>query len=131
MKGDTHSSSNDDKKDLPWFTDIDITRYKQEKDYLKRHREKFINAKTLWFNPRVLDKYRKHKYCILDVANPFSCILIFLDHDSTTIITSISFAIHGNNNIIAINTDQYLNLPPKERRYWQKYIVMDRSESYK
>jgi hypothetical protein len=106
--------------DLPWLTDTDLVQIQQELLFLK---EKADESKPLWFRTDVLAKYKNHRYSEIDVANPFSCVLLFLDYDKKHIVTSTSFEIH-NGNILMIRPQDFLAVPPKERNHWQKYQIV-------
>jgi hypothetical protein len=111
----------DDIADLPWLTDTELAQIQQELLFL---RKKADVSKLLWFRTDVLSRYKNHGYCEIDVANPFSCVLLFLDYDKKHIVTSTLFEIH-NDNIIMIRPQDFLGVPPKERNHWQQYQIVD------
>ncbi|MDQ3967057.1 MAG: hypothetical protein M3275_01530 [Thermoproteota archaeon] len=107
--------------DLPWLTETDLVQIQQE---LLFQRKKVDISKLLWFRTDVLSKYKNHGYCEIDMANPFSCVLLFLDYDKKQIVTSTLFEIH-NGNIIMIRARDFPGVPPKERNHWQHYQIVD------
>jgi hypothetical protein len=107
--------------DLPWLTETDLVQIQQE---LLFQRKKVDISKPLWFRTDVLSKYKNHGYCEIDMANPFSCVLLFLDYDKKHIVTSTLFEIH-NGNIIMIRAQDFPGVPPKERNHWQHYQIVD------
>jgi hypothetical protein len=90
--------------DLPWLTETDLVQIQQE---LLFQRKKVDISKPLWFRTDVLSKYKNHGYCEIDMANPFSCVLLFLDYDKKHIATPTLFEIH-NGNIIMIRAGIFL-----------------------
>jgi hypothetical protein len=115
--------------DLPWLTDSPLVQIQQEPLFLRQQRADG-SKKLLWFRTDVLDGYKNHRYCDVDVINPFSCVLIFLDNDKKPFVTSTLFEIH-NCNIIMIGLQDFLAVPPKERNHWQKYQIMDNLDFYR
>jgi hypothetical protein len=107
--------------DLPWLTETDLVQIQQE---LLFQRKKVDISKPLWFRTDVLSKYKNHGYCEIDMANPFSCVLLFLDYDKKHIVTSTLFEIH-NGDIIMIRARDFPGVPPKERNHWQHYQIVD------
>ncbi len=107
--------------DLPWLTETDLVQIQQE---LLIQRKKVDVSKPLWFRTGVLSKYKNHRYCEINEANPFNCVLLFLDYDKKHIITSALFEIH-NGNIIMITAQDFTGIPPKERSHWQRYQIVD------
>jgi hypothetical protein len=107
--------------DLPWLTETDLVQIQQE---LLFQRNKVDISKPLWFRTDVLSKYKNHGYCEIDAANPFNCVLLFLDYDKKQIVTSTLFQIH-NGNIIMIRARDFTRVPPKERNHWQHYQIAD------
>jgi hypothetical protein len=113
--------------DLPWLTDSDLVQIQQE---LRFHRQRSADGSKLWFRTDVLDRHNNHRYCEVNVTNPFSCVLIFLDNDKKHVMTSALFEIH-NGNIIMIRLQDFLAVPPKDRNHWQKYQIMDNLDFYR
>lgn len=106
---------------LPWLTDRDLVQIREELMFLRQGSD---GSKPLWFRTDVLARYKNHGYCEVDMANPFSCVLIFLDYDKKHVAASTLFEIH-NGNIIIIRSQDFLGVPPKERNHWQKYQIID------
>jgi hypothetical protein len=111
----------EDMADLPWLSDGDIVQTQQEFRFL---RQRFDRSKPLWFRIDVLTRYRNHRYCDMDARNPFNCVFDFLGYDKKDIATSTLFEIHDG-NIIFIKPQEFLRVPPKERKHWQKYQITD------
>jgi hypothetical protein len=86
--------------------------------------------KLLWVRTDVLDRHKNHRYYEVNVTNPFSCVLIFLDNDKKHVMTSALFEI-DDGNIIMIRLQDFLAVPPKERNHWQKYQIMDNLDFYR
>jgi hypothetical protein len=116
----------EDIADLPWLTDRDRVQIQQEFLFLRQRADR---SKPLWFRTDVLTRYKNHRYCEVDVTNPFSCVLIFLDYDKRHTAASTLFEIH-NGNIIMIKALDFLGVPPKERSHWQKYQITDDLHSH-
>lgn len=106
--------------DLPWLTETDL----EVRQELLFQRKQVEIPKPLWFRTDVLSRYKNHAYCEIDVANPFSCVLLFLDYDKKRIVSSTIFEIH-NGNIIMIKARHFPGVPPKERNYWRHYQIVD------
>ena len=128
MNKDRPSKEEDDVVHLPWLTESDLVQIQQELLFLRQQRAD--GSKPLWFRTDVLDRYKNHRYCEVDVTNPFSCVLIFLDNDKKHVVTSALFEIH-NRNIIMIRLKDFLAIPPKERNHWQKYQIIDNLNFYR
>jgi hypothetical protein len=107
--------------DLPWLTETALAQIQQE---LLFQRNNSGTSKPLWFRTDVLSKYESHRYCEIDMTNPFSCVLLFLDYDKKHIVTSTLFEIH-NGNIIMVRAQDFARVPPKERNHWQHYQIAD------
>ena len=87
---DKDRSSKVEEKDianLPWLTDSHLVQIQQEPLFLRQQRAD-ESKKLLWFRTDVLDRYKNHRYCDVDVINPFSCVLIFLDNYKKHVMTS-------------------------------------------
>ncbi len=108
-------------EDLPWLTETDLVQIQQE---LLIQRNKVDISKPLWFKTDVLSRYKNHRYCEINEANPFNCFLLFLDYDTKHIITSALFESH-HGNIIMIRARDFTGIPPKERNHWQHYQIVD------
>ena len=115
-----------DVADLPWLTDRDLVQIRQELLFLRQGSE---GSKPLWFRTDVLTRYKDHRYCEVDMANPFNCVLIFLDYDEKYVAASTFFEIHKGNTIM-IRSQDFLGVPPKERNHWQKHQIMDNLHLY-
>ena len=111
----------EDIADLPWLSDGDIAKIREEFRFLRQRADR---SKPLWFRIDVLTRYRNHRYCDVYATNPFNCVLIFLDYDKKHIATSTLFEVH-NGNIIFMRPQEFLGVPPKERKHWQKYQITD------
>ena len=119
-------NKDEDVADLPWLTDRDLMQVRQEFLFLRQGSD---GLKPLWFRTDVLARYKNHRYCEVDMANPFSCVLIFLGYDKKYVEASTFFEIH-NGYIIMIRSQDFLGVPPKERNHWQKYQIMDNLHLY-
>ncbi len=107
-------------RELPWLTENDIAQMKKEVMFLEKRKSN--NSDVSWFKLQVLDRYRKHKFCALETGNKFNCILAFLDYNRKDIVASLEFSIN-NNSILMMRSTEFVKIPPKERRHWQKYEV--------
>jgi hypothetical protein len=117
---------NDDILDLPWMTENDALDTLTKNSFqLRQDDQSSGQTRALaYFQIQVLDKYRKHKYCIVDDANPFSCSISFLDIDGALVVSSASFVIH-HGYLVVMPLEQLARIPPKENQHWNMYRVMD------
>jgi hypothetical protein len=126
LNEERRNKEQEDIADLPWLTDRDLVQIRQELIFLRQGSH---GSKPLWFRTDVLGRYKNHRYCKVDMANPFSCVLIFLEYDKKHVAAFTLFEIH-HGNIIMIRSQYFLGVPPKERNHWQKYQTMDNLHSY-
>lgn len=118
---------NNDVKDLPWITPGDHEQIQQELDYLRHTWDDELHMtkdmKTLKFNVNVLDKYKNHKNCNLNIKNTNFCIISFLNKKGDVVLSANFFL--RTTEIIMIYAKDFVFIPTKEREYWKLFEISD------
>lgn len=114
--------------DLPWMTPGDHDQIQEELSYLKHiwddelHMTK--DMKILKFKVDALDKYKNHENCSLDISNLYGCSIAFLNNIGESV-TSTHFFFQTESTIMMYARD-FVLIPPRERKYWKKYQILDK-----
>jgi hypothetical protein len=141
-----------EKEDLPWWTDGELEQAGEEFEiYLRDHPESVTisqdveqastytgsDIKYIYFSRGVLDKYRDNKYCHIGFDDGHGHEFIrFLSVDPSKppdsgvrFLSGISnmnkhfVNIPDDPNILAVRTQDYTNIPPRQRHHWDQYEI--------
>lgn len=120
----------DESIDLPWLTREDKQKMAEELSYLNQfdgEKNEWRDLRIMKFRPEVLNRYKQNAYCKLKMDDTLHCILKFLRYDKKDAASTLRFFI--KDGIICARSEDFIEVPPKERKHWHEHEVNENKPS--
>jgi hypothetical protein len=127
-----YKQNDNESNDLPWWTEEEEEHAIERLHCLKANSgsydsetNQYRDIRWMYFRPQVLEKYRNNELC--DIGNEY---ISFLRHvyNKKTRASTVNFIRRNlpNINVLMLQTQDHVYVPPRERRQWQDYQIPER-----